>query len=131
MSARALNQPARTLALANGGLLVTRLGNKEAGRKLLDEAAEMAPHLPTTGERQEYHLGQVAVALGSYDAERAIKLLEATKEPRERQRFKAKIGAWCLDDLDKAESILKDIEPWYANRARAVLAYRLAADRPD
>ena len=57
VSARALNQPARTLALANCGLLVTRLGNKEAGRKLLEEAAEMAPHLPT-GERQDYYLGQ-------------------------------------------------------------------------
>ena len=64
-------------------------------------------------------MGSVAVAIGSYDAERAIKLLDAIKEPRERQAYKAKIGAWCLDDLDKAESIFKDVEPWYANRARA------------
>jgi hypothetical protein len=127
--ARALNQPTRTLALAECGLLVTRLGNKEAGRKLLEEATEMSPHLPT-GE-DDYYLGRVAVAIGSYDAERAIKLLDAIKEPRERQAYKAKVGAWCLDDLDKAESIFKEVEPWYANRARQVLAYRLAADRLD
>ena len=130
VSARALDQPARSLALAECGLLVTRLGNKEAGRKLLEEAAEMAPQLPT-GERQDFYLGRIAVAVGSYDTERAIKLLDAIKEPRERQAYKAKIGAWCLDDLDKAEAIFKEVEPWYANRARHVLAYRLAADRPD
>jgi protocatechuate 3,4-dioxygenase beta subunit len=130
VTARALNQPARTLALANCGLLVTRLGNQEAGRKLLEEAAEMAPQLPT-GETQDYYLGRIAVALGSYDVERALKLLVAVKDPRERQRYQAKIAAWCLGDLDKAEAILKDVEPWYANRARHLLAYRLAADRPD
>lgn len=130
VTARALNQPARTLALANCGQLVTRLGNQEAGRKLLEEAADLAPQLPT-GERQDDYLGRIAVALGSYDVARALQLLEAITDPRERQRFQAKLGAWCLNDLDKAESIFKNVEPWYANRARHLLAYRLAAERPD
>ena len=35
-----------------------------------------------------------------------------------------------LDDLAKAESVLKNVEPWCAGRARVRLAYRIAATRP-
>ena len=38
--ARTLDQPERTLKLAELGTLVARLGNKEAGEKLVREAAE-------------------------------------------------------------------------------------------
>lgn len=128
--ARALNQPGRAHALAQCGLLLRSLGNKDAARKLFDEAAAMASTLPTN-ERQIHSSIGIIVAIGSHDPARASKLMEPIKDPRERQRCKAKIAAWCLDDLDKAESMLKEVESFYANRARVLLAYRLAADRPQ
>jgi protocatechuate 3,4-dioxygenase beta subunit len=126
--ARSMDQPQRAIGLAQMGALVTRLGNKEAGQKLIEEAVAMAEKFKPS-DRNNYTLGTIAVAVGSSDISRAESLLAKIPEKNERDRFVANLAA-SLDDLDKAESLLKEIEPWYAQRARMRLACRIAAKRP-
>ena len=45
--ARALNQPGRAAALARAGTVLVQLGRAEAGRKLIEEAAETATRMGT------------------------------------------------------------------------------------
>ena len=73
--ARALNQPARAAALARAGTVLVQLGRAEAGRKLIEEAAEAATRLGTA-VTDGYARGVVAKALTPFDANRALALLE-------------------------------------------------------
>ena len=60
--ARRLDQPDRASSLAAAGTLVARLGKIEAGKMLVEEAADMAAKMGTDG-RQGYVRGLVATAL--------------------------------------------------------------------
>jgi hypothetical protein len=127
LQARNLDQPDRALGLAEMGALVVRLGNKESGRKLLDQAAEMAAQWKAS-DRNVVALGSLAVAVAPSDLSKAMSLLE--KLPRsDRPRYQAKIAV-ALDDLDKAQSLLKSTDSWYAERGMVSLALRIAASRP-
>jgi hypothetical protein len=128
--ARALDQPRRAGYLARTGRLVTRLGNKEAGRKLIDEAAEMAAKLGT-GESQLSTRGEIAVAMASHDAKRALDLLEPLKGSNQRGHYLMYVAAAaCTDNLDKALEIAGSMEEWNAATTRLWIALRLAPTKP-
>ncbi len=126
--ARSLDQPQRAVALAQIGSLATRLGNKEAGRKLISEAAEMAEKW-TPSDRNRYMFGTLAAAVATDDLPRSLQLLDKIDDKNQRETYLANVAA-AQDDIDKAEAIFKDLQPWYVQRARMKLAYRIAPSRP-
>jgi hypothetical protein len=126
--ARRLDQPQRALALAEAGALVMRLGNQAGGRKVVEEAADMASKMGS-GETWAYYRAKIAATVAAFDLQRAKKLVEGVKNKEERDRF------WCsvagsLDDPKQAETLLQGAHPFYAERARIRLACRLAAKDP-
>ncbi|MGA2060894.1 MAG: hypothetical protein ABSG67_10465 [Thermoguttaceae bacterium] len=124
--ARAINQPERAIYLASAGSLAYRLGNKQSGQKLLDEAAEMIAKTATDG-RSAYYRGLVAEALAVSDLNKALALADSITDSRERQRHLVNIAEIiCLDDLDKALSIVDKNDAQDASRMYMHIAYRLA-----
>jgi hypothetical protein len=73
--------------------------------------------------------GKFAVSVAVNNPPQALALAERLPKKDERDRCRANVAA-AMDDLAKAEEILKSIEPWPARRARARLAYRIAPTRP-
>ena len=125
---RSLDQPERAVQLASWAGTVVELGNKDAGRKLIEEAAEMTDRWKPSG-RNSRAFGQIAVALAPHDAARAIRLLGKIAEKSERQGYQVQVAA-AMGDLRQAEPLLKELEPEAAHRARLSLAYRIAPKRP-
>jgi protocatechuate 3,4-dioxygenase beta subunit len=126
--ARSLDQPARSLELAKSGKLALKLGEKEGGKKLILEAAEMASSWK--GSRQySYYLGQLTMLVAACDAPRAIELINGIADTGERDRWKANLAV-KMDDIEQAQALLKDFEPWNKTRALQRLAYRIAPARP-
>lgn len=128
LHSRNLDEPQRTAELAQIGALVARLGNKAAGRKLALEAADAAAKWKLT-DQNRWLFSSVATAVASCDFDRAVALLEKFPKTSQRDRDLAQL-AGSLDDVEKAESILKGMEPWIAKDARIHLACRIAAKRP-
>jgi protocatechuate 3,4-dioxygenase beta subunit len=128
IQARNLDQPQRTVGLAEMGVMVMRLGNKDAGKKLADEAAEMAEKLQPS-DRNDSVFSAVAIAVAKNDIARAKSLMEKISDKNRRDYYLADVAA-SLDDIEQAELLLKDMESYYAQRARMKLAYRIAAKRP-
>jgi protocatechuate 3,4-dioxygenase beta subunit len=125
--ARSLDQPERAIGLAKMGALAIRLGSKEAGAKLIAEAADMADKWKPS-DRSSYMFGSLATAVAAADPDRALRLLDKLSE-NNRGAYRANIAA-AIDDLPKAEAILAKLERWYAQRGRMRLAYRIAPTRP-
>ena len=69
IQARALDQPQRAMALAGMGAMVTRLGNKQAGKMLTEEAIAMTGKWKPS-ERMNYMFGQFVVAVAVNDPSR-------------------------------------------------------------
>ena len=86
VQARALNQPDRTGAMAKAGAMLVRLGRKEPGLALLDEAARAAEQM-SLESREAYARGNVAGALAPFDFGRAMALVEPMKNESERDRY--------------------------------------------
>jgi protocatechuate 3,4-dioxygenase beta subunit len=126
--ARSMDQPERTVGLAQMGALVMRLGNKDAGKKLLDEAAAMADKLQPT-DRNYSEFGTIAAAVAKSDITKAKSLIAKITDKNRHDNQLADVAA-SLDDIEQSESLLKDVESYYAQWARMVLAYRIAAKRP-
>ena len=131
--ARALEQPARTASLATMGGLVQQLGKEEVGRKLIDEAADMAAKLGADG-RQQWVRGTAATALAPYDLPRALKLLEPIREPGPREQYLGSLAvALAPHDLPRALEIVAKFakSSTQPDLVRLTIAYRLAASQPD
>jgi protocatechuate 3,4-dioxygenase beta subunit len=127
---RAMDQPSRTRYLAAVGALVIRLGNQEAGKKLIEEAAEMLAHFGA-GSGQDNARGKVAVALASYDLPHALSLLGSITDPQEQDRFRAEVAvAACLGNLDQALELAGKLPSPNDDRIKVDMAYRLAPTRP-
>jgi hypothetical protein len=130
LRARTMEPPWNTAALADVGVLLMGIGDKEAAKKLIDEATELAAKQANM-ESADYSVNKVIEALASYDLDRALGLADKMGD-RDHKRARAKAAAAApLNEADRALASLKDVEPWYADRARFRLAYRLAATRPD
>ncbi len=125
---RSLDQPDRTRELISWAGSVIELGQKEAGKKLIEEAAEMTDRWKPS-PRNNRSFGQVAVALAPYDSARAIRLLEKISNKSTRENYQAQVAA-SLDDPAEVESLLKGLNSEAARRARLSLAYRIAPSRP-
>ena len=111
------------------GLMVSRLGNKEAGKKLADEAAEMAAKLQPS-ERNIQRL-----ALLSWPWPKPI----FPGQKAWRKKFQTKTGGiiiwptpqYQLEDIEQAESLLADVQFAYAQRGpHGIGVFRIAAKRP-
>jgi protocatechuate 3,4-dioxygenase beta subunit len=124
---RNLDDPNRVLTLAESGALVWKLGNKEAGAKLVREAGDMAAKWASSDQR-EWQIGAVAKTIAPVDLPLALGIAKKIKK-NARDSCLADI-AMGLDDVAAAESVLKEIEGWYAGRARGRLAYRIAGTKP-
>ncbi len=128
LHARSQDDPVRTLDLAELGRFVASLGNKAVGEKLVREAADLGTKWASSSERREWYAVALARTIAAVDLDSALKLSKKVSQQR-RSSCVANIAV-TLDDLPKAESLLKSVEPWYAARGRARLAYRIAATRP-
>ncbi len=133
VGARAIDQPWRAAYLAQAGGLAIRLGNQEAGRKLLDEAEQTAAKLGS----QHQHAGaraMVARAMAPTDLKRALALLEPIGPQDEPDRLRLGVAvAICQQDLGQALAMVGKVEPSYpvdADCARLRMACRLAPTRP-
>jgi hypothetical protein len=128
--ARAIRPPGNMTALAEVGVLLIHLGNAEAGRKLLGEAAEAAAKL-SAPDAHVSTLREVATALAPYNLDRALKLTDRISDRGERNLARARLAAACdTRDADRLLPVLKDMDAFYGDRARFRLAYRVAATRP-
>jgi protocatechuate 3,4-dioxygenase beta subunit len=129
--ARNMDQPQRTVEMARMGALAVRLGDKEGGRKIVQEAAETASKWEVT-DRNRWTILTIAQAVARCDVPLALTLLKKYP-PNEQARFVADV-AGALDDIEQAELLLKDYDQghdsWYANQARVRVACRIAAKRP-
>jgi protocatechuate 3,4-dioxygenase beta subunit len=130
LRARTIEPPGNITALAEIGALLIRVGNAEAGRKLIGEAAELAAKLP--GTANSYSVAEVAVAVAAYDFDRALKLADRINDRKERDRARAKVAATGgIRDPDRALAVLKGVDAWTGDRSRLRLAFRLASTRPE
>ncbi len=125
--ARNLDDPRRVLTLAELGALASRLGNNQGGAKLAREAADMAGKWVLT-EQREWQLASLAKTIAPVDLASALDL--AKKIRKERRSSCLADVAMALDDVTKAESVLKEVDGWNAGRARGRLAFRIAAAQP-
>jgi protocatechuate 3,4-dioxygenase beta subunit len=129
--ARALPQPERAESLAWFGGLVIRLGRQETGRKLVEEAAQIAARLPAT-ESSTRARGEVAAAVADFDLKGALELLKPIRDRNQRSAWLPKVAAAAsVDHPDQSRALWKELEPFYLSRAKAATACRLAATRPD
>lgn len=131
--ARGMEQPDRTGALANAGAVLVRLGKREAGRKLIDEAAASAARLGTDSW-QAYMRGNAAAALAPFDADRALALIEPMKEANERNRYLGFAGsAVATTDSTRALAIAESMDQNFSSAfvVRLNVAYAIGAERPD
>jgi protocatechuate 3,4-dioxygenase beta subunit len=129
--ARTLDQPQRSIALAETGGLIFRCGNREAGAKLIDEAAKAVEKMGS-GKSQKQAAQEIAGKLALVDPDRAVALLEKSVDLEKKPyRLRSVAIAAAVGDLAKGQKILKGMQSWYAEDAVAPIAYRLARSDPD
>ncbi|MBN2578797.1 MAG: carboxypeptidase regulatory-like domain-containing protein [Pirellulales bacterium] len=125
---RSLDQPDRAVELARMGELVAELGNKEAGKKLSGQAADMAAKWPASG-RFQYVLERLIRSIAACDTARAEGLLEKVADEEDREKLRMEI-AITAGDVEKLESLLKEQDADAARQARRRLALQIAETRP-
>ena len=134
MRSRGLNQPDRTLAMAQAGAVLTRLGRDDVGRKLIDEAARNAAQLGIEN-RAGYYRGLVAQELAPFDVKQALALIEPIKdENNEKDRYRAMIAtAIATTDTNQAVALVEKVggRGFYHELARTEIAYKIGAEHPD
>src|SRR5262249_17428345 len=110
----ALPLPDRAWSLADVGDLVVRLNQRDAGRKLIVEAAEIAETLAGDG-RHGYARGRVAVQLVRFDLNRARALIPLA-QVNETNRWQAAIAVrLAADDLKQALEMVDTIKDDYSS----------------
>ena len=124
--ARSLDDPDRTLRLAELGVLVW-LGNKEVGEKLVQEAAETASKWPANDQRQ-WQVISLAKTIAPIDLPRAAEIAREILQKQPRQLS----GRHCDATGRPGEGGIaaQGCRLRQGGLARAKLAYRLAATRP-
>jgi hypothetical protein len=127
--ARALDQPKQAEYLAKAATRVIRAGERESGRKLAQEAADMVAAIPEN--LREWSLVPAgAEALGACDLERAARFVEST----DKNALPTAISAASFEELPEAEAMLKQWEAengCEVGQVRARLVRRLTATHPE
>jgi hypothetical protein len=132
LGARACDQPWRTSYLAETADILIRLGNKEVGRKLLEEAGAMAAKLGDSPK--QFAASYMAVeAIAPHDSKRALSLMTPLPDD-EKDSLRAKVAAAiCHDNLDQALDLIEQMgatSEFWANHAWLRIAWKLAPTRP-
>ncbi len=128
--ARALEQPDRAMCLAQAGSVLVQLGRAEAGRKLIDEAAQVATRMGTSNW-EGYRRGVVATALAPFDVDAALALVAPTDS---KDRYHAFIAAAIADkDTTRAVALADAMadNTGYPDRAKTEIVSRIGAERAD
>ena len=113
MQARGLNQPDRSAAMAQAGAVLVKLGRADAGRKLIDEAAQDAAQLGTEGHAG-YYRWLVAEVLAPFDLKRALALIEPIKDDKICRERRA--GVTRGSPPPSPRPIRPGLSPWSINR---------------
>jgi hypothetical protein len=138
IQARKMNQPMRAACLARAGGLAAQLGNRESGRKLVEEAAGMIAGIPQPAA-QAFARAAVVQGMAAYDPNQALRFLETSGGQSDRaragpedDRARANIAvALCLDDLKTAMAMVQGPpRSVYTRFIKLRIAYRLAPSRP-
>jgi 5-hydroxyisourate hydrolase-like protein (transthyretin family) len=133
LMARKLDQPDRSQALAKAGTLAVRLGKVEAGRKIIEEAAEAAAKMGTS-DRNAFVRSHIAAALAPHDLSRALSLLEPinAKDYAKENGLGLIAVAIAPHKLENALEIVSKLDKssTFPDNTRLKIAYHLAADRP-
>ena len=133
IQARTLAEPDHTRYLAQAGAVLARAGSPEAGRKLIDEAAEAAAKMGTTG-MPGYTRGIVAKALAPLDLKRSLALLEPMKERKDKDRYTGFIvEAIAGSNPERALEFVDSTDPDTSlpQTLKTEIAYAIASDKPD
>ncbi|MEJ7636744.1 MAG: carboxypeptidase-like regulatory domain-containing protein [Singulisphaera sp.] len=134
VQARAMEQPNRAGAMAKSAAVLVRLGRKEAGLALVNEAAEAAARMGFES-RQAYARGNVAGALAPFDVERALALVEPMKDEGDRDRYLGFIAtALAGTDPERALAVAAKISERSSTpqSVKVAIAYALGvANLPD
>lgn len=130
--ARQTEPPAKVWMLADAGTLAVRAGNP-AGRKLIEEAADLAEKLGTN-DHDILARGIAASRLAPFNWPRAKAMLDAIRDPSEYNRYlRSTVAQLAATDLPRAKQLLDQFRPdnaSYRHEARVRLATRIALDRP-
>jgi hypothetical protein len=145
VKARALPLPNRVWELAAVGDLVVQLGQDKTGRKLLNEAADLAEKLGIEG-LQEYARAEAARLLAPHDLPRARLLLRPMRDGSsfnewlsrvagELARTDPKAALALVDELKDDQSTVRDVTrlriAWQTAARDPAEAARIAAAIPD
>jgi hypothetical protein len=132
--ARGLDEDQRTRTLAQAGELVWLAGKKDAGRKLIEQAAALAEPLGYA-DLDGYRRGMVACRVALYDPAECRKMIDPIKEAREFNRYLAQACSRLAEsDLPLARKWLADFRPdnsFAKHTAGALVAYRVVRTNPD
>jgi len=126
--ARSLGQPERTNEMVRWGQMVARLGNKDAAKKLIEEAADTSDRWKPN-QRYDDTIGRIATAIAPYDSARAVAMLKKLSNEYYQQSYRGQV-ALALDDLNQVKVVLKDVDPDTMNDICINWAYRVAPSRP-
>jgi RNA polymerase sigma factor (sigma-70 family) len=131
--ARSLDPADRLWPLARAGDLAVRAGNEAGGKKLLAEAAKLAPGL-LVGQQHSYYLGLVAASIAPHDEPAAHKLIESYSDSGSyNQALHLMVERLAETNPIAAEAILKNFRPGNdssSSLARVAIGYRLATADP-
>ncbi len=133
VKARALQLPNRVWHLAAAGDLVVRLGQQQAGRKILKEAEGLAEKLGTEG-MQQVARGEAARLLAPYDLSRALLLLQPIKDQNPRNRWLSEMAGHLARTDPKAALALvgelKEENSFIRDSTRLRIAHHAALHDP-
>src|SRR5262249_42256700 len=132
--ARGLEEAERSWALAQAGELVFRAGKKDAGRKIIEEAAKLAEPL-AFADLDGYRRGMVAVRVALYDPAKCRAMIDPMKQAMDFNRWLAQACPRAAEhDLATAKKWFADFRPdnsFSKHNSRQWVAYRVAATKPD
>ena len=132
--ARGMPGESRGWALAQAGEMVYRAGRRDAGRKIIEEAAVDVETIGTQAQAS-FQRGMIAVRLAYFDPARVRRLIDPMPGANEFNRW---LGAACVRlamiDLPLAKKWLREFRPgnsYDPQKTRQQMAYRLAKTQPD
>jgi hypothetical protein len=123
----------RASALARAGSVLYHAGRRDPGRKLIEEAADLADKLPKD-EQAAFARGVAAKAIAPLDSKLALALIEPIKERNERDRYTGfLIDALGASNPDQALALVETIDSNNSlqQTLKTGIAFAIAPSQPD